>query len=134
MNMGRIEDKKKEIMLYLEELDQVAPAGLTEYLESLEKRLACERSFEKIIEAVNDLAILFIREKELIFPEEDVKAFEILASNKFISNELAEKLKLARGMRNFLVHQYDKIDDEVVFEAISENISQDVEEFLESLK
>ena len=134
MSMGRIDDKKGDILLFICELKEVMPESYGEYSVSVEKRLACERAFEKIIEAVNDLAILFIKEKRLLLPSEDEKAFDILAKSKMISEELALKLRQAKGMRNILAHQYDKIDDEVIFEAIHDEIIKDVLKFLEEME
>jgi uncharacterized protein YutE (UPF0331/DUF86 family) len=133
MIMGRVEDKKEDIELFISELVEVMPNSYEEYSVSIEKRLACERAFEKIIEATNDLAILFIKEHRLPLPSEDEKAFDILAKSKLIQEELALKLKQAKGMRNVLAHQYDNIDDEIIFEAIHDEIIKDVEEFLEEM-
>ena len=132
--MSRIEDKLEEVENYLSELEEVIPNSFEEYEESIEKRLACERAFEKIVESVNDLAILFIKEKRLQLPEEDVKAFDVLADKKIISREISEKLKQAKGMRNFLAHQYGRVDNELIFEAINGPIFEDVKEFLNKLK
>jgi uncharacterized protein YutE (UPF0331/DUF86 family) len=132
--MSRIEDKTKEVEQYLNDLESVIPNSLEEYMSSIEKRLASERAFEKIIESVNDLAILFIKEKRFELPDEDVKAFDILAEKNIISLELSEKLKQAKGMRNFLAHQYGKVNDEIIFEALNGPILEDVELFLSRLK
>jgi uncharacterized protein YutE (UPF0331/DUF86 family) len=128
--MGRIEDKKEEILNFLDELEEVTPLNFEEYENNITKRLASERVFEKIIEAVNDLAILIIKEERLQLPSEDIKAFDILSDNKIISEELSDKLKQAKGMRNLLAHQYGKVDDEIIFEAIKNEIKNDVEKFL----
>jgi len=37
-------------------------------------------------------------------------------------------------MRNIIVHEYGKVDDELVFEAISEKLEQDVKEFIKAIK
>lgn len=132
--MGRIEDKIDEIREYLNDLKKLAPNTLEEYLSLLEKRLACERAFEKIIEAVNDLAILVIKDRGFAFPEDEIGAFDILESEEVISEKLTDNLKKAKGMRNFLVHQYSKINDEIVFEAIKNSIERDALEFLGKLR
>jgi len=132
--MERINDKKNEIEKYLKELDAILPQNFEEYLANLEKRLACERAMEKIIEAVNDFAIILIKEKRLPTPKDDLNAFDILSDKEIISKELSAKLKDAKGMRNFLAHQYGKIDDELVFQAVSEELPKDVEEFLEKME
>ena len=126
--MGRVSDKIVEIEKYLSELEEIAPMSLEEYLVKFEKRLACERAFEKIVEAINDLAILFIKEKKLPIPSEDIKAFEVLSEKNFIPQNLAQRLKEAKGMRNVLIHQYREVNNELVFEAIDKEILKDAKE------
>ena len=113
--MSITQDKIKEVEKYLSELKEIIPENIDCYLENLEKRLACERAFEKIIQSVNDLAILIIKEKRFKMPDESTKAFDILYDKKIISEELANNLKKAMGMRNFLAHQYGEINDKIVF-------------------
>jgi len=46
----------------------------------------------------------------------------ILEEKQAISKELYAHIKNAKGMRNFLAHQYGKVDDERVHEAITEEL------------
>jgi uncharacterized protein YutE (UPF0331/DUF86 family) len=130
----RINDKTSDIEGYLLELEGIRPEELSEYKSDLKAKAACERYFEKIIEAVIDLAFLIIKDKGFKIPEEDKEAFDILSKESIISEELAERLKDAKGMRNILAHEYGQVDDEVVFRAITEEIEKDVEEFINSAK
>ena len=132
--MSRITEKIKEVEEFLEELEEVAVDNFEKYLKNIQKRLACERAFEKIVEATNDLAMVMIKEKRFPLPSEDIKAFDVLTDKKIIPTELGKKLKDAKGMRNFIIHQYGKINDELVFEAVSENIVKDVEDFIKYIK
>ena len=86
-------DKIIEIERYLEELEKLLPENFEEYQKDFKTKAACERYFEKIVEAVLDLAFLIIKEKELKVPESDKEAFDILSNEKIISGELSEKLK-----------------------------------------
>lgn len=74
----RIERKIKEISKYLEELEEIVPTAYEEYLEDFVKKAACERYFEKIVEAITDLASFIIRYKKFEIPEDDEKAFDRL--------------------------------------------------------
>lgn len=130
----RIRDKISEIEGYLDELPNIVPKSFEEYKSDLKTKAACERYFEVIIEAIIDLAFLVIREKGLKIPEDDKGAFDTLSKGNIISEELAEKLKEAKGMRNILAHEYGKIDDEVVFESITEELENDSKEFIENIK
>lgn len=128
--MTRISDKISEINKFLEELAGIAPSTLEEYMSSIEKKAACERYVEKIVEAITDLAFLLIKHKKLRIPQDDADAFSILLENSIMSSELAEKLKDAKGMRNVISHQYGMVDDEIVFEAITKGLVQNAREFI----
>lgn len=131
---ARIKSKIHEIERYLEELESIRPDSFVTYLKDTKTRAACERYFEKILEAVVDLAFLIIKEKGLKTPEEDKEAFDILAKAKIIVPELAVRLKEAKGMRNFLAHQYGAIDNRLVFGAITQELEKDVRAFLAAME
>ena len=132
--MTRIEDKINEINEFLNELKSIIPSSFDKYKSNIEKKAACERYVEKIVEAVTDLAFLIIKNKKLKIPEDDIDAFNILLDNKLIDSGLAAKLKNAKGMKNIIFHQYWKVDDEIVFEAITEELDKDMREFLGRVK
>ena len=131
--MMRITDKINELKEFLEELNEFMPSSIEEYSEPKTKA-ACERYFEKIIEAAVDLCFLVIKENRFKTPEDDKNAFDILFQEKIISENLAEKLKQAKGMRNILAHEYGSIDDELVFEALTKQIREDVKELIEHVQ
>ena len=128
--MSKIKDKINEIRVYLEELSKIVPSKPDEYKSNNLVKAACERYFEKIVEAVTDIAFIVIVKRKLRVPEDDIDAFKILLENKIIDEKLYKKLKQAKGMRNIISHQYGKIDDEIVFEAITEELEKDVKEFI----
>jgi uncharacterized protein YutE (UPF0331/DUF86 family) len=132
--MPRINDKIEEIEQYLQEFSDILPADFEEYKSSFEKIAACERYFEKIVESVVDLSFIFIKENNLSPPEDEEGVFKVLFNEEVISERLFEKLKDAKGMRNFIIHQYEKIDDEIVFDSLKEEFLTDVEEFLTQIK
>jgi len=129
----RIKDKLREIERYLAELSEIVPRSIEEYLE-IKTKAACERYFEVIVEAVIDIAFLIIKDRHLKIPEDDKQAFDILASEKIISAELSQKLKEAKGMRNLIAHEYGKIDDELVFESITQELERDSRQFVQAIK
>jgi uncharacterized protein YutE (UPF0331/DUF86 family) len=130
----RINDKIIEIEKYLEELSTIVPKSLEEYKRNIEKKAACERYFEKIIESVIDLCFILARERNFKVPEDEEDVFNIIFKEKIISEELSKRLKDAKGMRNFIIHQYGKIDDELVFEAITQQLEKHVKDFIGSVK
>jgi len=131
---NRIDDKICEIEKYLDELEEIKPLNLEDYIKDIKTKAACERYIEKIIEAVVDLAFLLIKYKNFKSPESDTEAFNILSFNKIISLNLSDRLQDAKGMRNIIAHQYGQINDEIVFETIDQELIKDVTEFIEIIK
>lgn len=130
----RINDKIKEIENYLEELYSFVPINFDEYKNNFQIKAACERYFEKIAEAIIDLSFLIARRKDWKSPEDEGGIFMILLTNKTISKGTCEKLKNIKSMRNFLAHKYGAVDDELVFNALTEELEKDVNEFIKEIK
>ena len=129
----RIRDKIKQFEEFKDYLYDIFPLEFEEYEKDLTIKAACERYIEKIIEGCVDISFLIAKEKSLELPEEEDSIFQILAKNKIISNELSERLRSAKGMRNVLAHQYGEIDDIKVFYSIQEELKKDIEEFLRNV-
>ena len=125
----RINDKVLEIGGYLSDLGNFTPDSFELYKDNKEKKAVCEHYFEKIMGAVEDLAFIIIKENKLKIGDED-KVFSILSEQDIISDDLAKKLKEAKGMRNIIAHEYGEIDDEIVFNSIKNELIKDVEEFV----
>ena len=95
---GRIKDKIEEIEGYLLELEEEVPDTKDNYLANRKTQLICERLFEIITEGFIDLAFIVIKERQMDMPVDDEGAFNKLASENLISQELAKKLQEARRM------------------------------------
>ncbi len=129
----RIKYKIEEIKKYLEDLKEVTPDFFSEYENDLKTRLACERCYEKVIEAITDLSFRVINFKKLEIPGDDKQVFDILEEAGIITEDSKKSMKEARGMRNILAHQYGSVDDEIVFEAITKEIIGDANKFLDRI-
>lgn len=130
---NRIKEKIEQIVQYLDELQLILPTDLKSYSNDLKTKAAAERYFEKIVECLTDLAYLTIKIFNLSTPETDPNAFEILSKSNKISDGLAERLIKAKNMRNILSHQYEKVEDEIVFDALTNELSKDAEQFIKEL-
>ena len=132
--MKRINDKIEDLLTFLADLKEIMPESLEDYESNKEKKAACERYFERIMEAVTDVAFYVIKIKKLRIPEDDGDAFEVLREHKIIDDSLSKKLRNAKGMRNILAHEYGNIDDEIVFDSITRHVESDVKEFIKTIK
>lgn len=81
-------------------------------------------NLKRLIERSVDCAMIVITEKRwLTVPQTMAESFEVLAQNQFIDRELANRLKKATGFRNLAVHEYDKINWNIVFHILQNQLA-----------
>lgn len=132
MDKKRILSKIDEMNKYLEELGEIKPLDYEEYESSTEKRRACERLLQIAIESLLDICNILISELKLGIPSNEDEVFDKLENKKIISKQLSKTLKEMKGFRNILVHKYGIIENERVFEMLSDNLD-DFEKFKEEI-
>ncbi len=130
----RIEQKTAEIEKFLAFLSEELPENLEEYKKDEKRKAACERFAEKVIQALVDLSFLLFRYHQKAFEKDDSEIFSSLQKEKIIEESLAIRLRSARGMRNFLAHEYEDINDEIIFEALQDGLERDATEFIKIVK
>jgi uncharacterized protein YutE (UPF0331/DUF86 family) len=133
MNKDRFNEKLIELEDFLQELEDSLPEDFEQYKTDYKLRAIGERYFEKIIKAVIDLSFMIIKIKKFKQPEQEREVFDILVENKVISLVLSKKLQNAKGMRNIIAHEYGRIDNELVFHSLAEELIPDVKEFINSV-
>lgn len=134
MEKSRINDKILELEKYIEELNKIIPSNFNEYLINFEKKAACERYFERIIEAIIDISFIIAKESNIKIPEEEKGIFDTLVTIKIIKQSLATRLKEAKGMRNIIAHEYGQVEDQIVFNSITRELIKDTKLFLKAIK
>ncbi|MEW6217173.1 MAG: DUF86 domain-containing protein [Candidatus Bipolaricaulota bacterium] len=119
LDRERILVKVDQLDRYLAELSVVAPERREAYAETKTKR-ACERLLQLCVEVVVDICALLVSGLRLGIPSEEDDLIGKLAQHGILSDELARTIRMMKGLRNVLVHEYAQIDDDLVFEALSE--------------
>ena len=114
----------------MEELQEFLPETEKEYETNTMARRSSEKTFELASETVIDICNIFISEKKLRQPQDNRDSVKRLMEQKILEEKLGGHLMDMIGFRNLLVHQYGKIDDEIVFEAITEELEKDVKNFI----
>ena len=132
MDKNRILAKLDEIDKYIEELSEVKPESFKEYQVSIKEKRACERLVQIAIESVLDICSIIVSDMKLGLPEDEDEVIKKLESNNVIKKELALVLSKMKGMRNILVHKYGEVEDELVFESISQEL-EDFDKFKEEI-
>lgn len=89
-------------------------------------------NLQRACESSIDAAMHIVRIKKLGLPQESREAFEILEKNKVISSDLAVQLKKMVGFRNIAIHNYQKINLQIL-KAILQNNLDDFRLFVKVL-
>ena len=132
MDEKRILTKFRELEFYLERLEELRPSSLEEYESSIKDKMACERLLHLSIECVLDICNILVSELKSGMPADEEDVLNKLEKSKVIGKKIKNILHEMKGMRNILVHKYGEVKDEIIFEALSENLS-DFEKFKEEI-
>ena len=97
-------------------------------------KAAAERYFEKIVECITDVAFLTLKKQGIKLPDDDTIVFTRLVESNVIENSLAESLRKAKSMRNRIAHQYADLDDNILFDALQNQLLSDAKEFAKQIR
>ena len=84
-------------------------------------------NLQRSCEAAIDLAMHLVRERRLGIPQESRDAFDLLLQAGLIEAGLAGRLKRMVGFRNVAVHDYRKLDLQIVQKIVTDHL----DDFLE---
>lgn len=71
-------------------------------------------NLQRACEAAIDLAMHLVRTHRLGIPQETREAFELLRDAHLVSSEIAERMSRMVGFRNVAVHDYRKLNLQIV--------------------
>ena len=99
-------------------------------------KLACYKAFQEVIEAITDIiAMILIDRKKSV--GDDYSNIEKIKEIILLNEEEIAVLKEANGLRNRVIHEYNKTDDKKAKESIStllpkiEEITNKIGKFVE---
>ncbi|MBL1201933.1 MAG: DUF86 domain-containing protein [Nostoc sp. GBBB01] len=112
------------IARYLDNLKRFEQISLDDYLINFDNQLIIERILQLITQAAIDINEHILSKLNPGKSETNFNAFITLGKYGVISPELAQQIAPSSGLRNRLVHEYDDIDPQKVFESISFALQQ----------
>ncbi len=122
MSPIEVEIVRRKLAVIIENLKTLEPIkGMKpeEYLQDVYKRKATERLLQELIEAAIDINVHLIVEAGHTVPDDYYESFIKAGELKIISLELAQKLAPSAGLRNRLVHEYDRLEHSIVLKAVN---------------
>jgi uncharacterized protein YutE (UPF0331/DUF86 family) len=120
------------IRRHLRRIKEKGGVDLEAFLSDLDRQEVISFNLHLAIENCTDLAAHIISEEGLGFPGSASEMFYLLEDSGYINSPLTEKMIKAVGLRNLIVHEYDKIDLKRLFE-ITLKDTKDINDFLASI-
>lgn len=131
INKEFVKRKIKYIEGYISEIREVVKLDSKEILRSFRDLRTLERVFQLIVDEIIDINLHFIRELDLRTPDDFQSSFEILAEKgKIIPEDFAIRIAPTVGLRNRLVHRYEKIDQKFFIE----QVKKEYKDFIKYIK
>lgn len=93
--------------------------SLEDYLKDDKTQLMVERLLERITGRLIDINYHILKEEYEIMPEDYYNSFIEMGRRKIVNEEFAKEIAKSVGLRNALAHEYEKIDQKMVFESIA---------------
>ncbi|MFB6181695.1 MAG: DUF86 domain-containing protein [Candidatus Magasanikbacteria bacterium] len=129
-----VEGKLSNLSQYIDEIEEFFDKYSNEdILNNFEKKHAAERMLELAVESMININQHFIKSYNLEEQDDFQSTFYTLAENDFLPEDFAEKIAPVVGIRNRIVHGYEKIDHELFIREFRENY-QDFEKYKELIE
>ncbi|MDD4802551.1 MAG: DUF86 domain-containing protein [Syntrophomonas sp.] len=114
----RICNKLGKLYSYYEELKNFSAISLEEYKCNSVYRRAIERTMQLIVECATDINNMLLRMNGSKGASDYFNSFIDIAELNIIPVEFALEIAPSTGLRNILVHEYEEIDDAIVYRSI----------------
>ena len=121
-NLDRIKNITGEINEGLAKLEKIKQLTPEEFVNNPEKIDSAKYNLIVVTEGASDICNHVAVKAGGRAPQSYAGCFEILEQLNLLSHEMAMKLRLMAKFRNLLVHRYWKIDNQKVYEIISNDI------------
>jgi uncharacterized protein YutE (UPF0331/DUF86 family) len=102
----------------LQDLEPIAGLTLEAYRSERFRQKGTERLLQELIEAASDVNLHVLRVLGRPAPADYYSSFIDMGGVGFITEALAARIAPAAGLRNRLVHEYDRLDDGMVQDGV----------------
>lgn len=115
LDKALVEQKLAFLIEHLDELEPLSAATLEEYKTDAIKRHAAEKLVELVVGYATDINQLIVEGLGHAMPQTYYSSFIAVQELSVLPQDLAAQLANTTGLRNRLVHQYEKLSHEVVY-------------------
>ncbi len=120
--MSLWEEKTARMLGDLDALRRYEKMSWEEFTGNAERRKAVERYLHQVLERCLDLGRMLIAEQGWPDPDTNRGVMELMVEKGVLPPERLPLLKEMAGMRNILVHEYDRLDNSLVLGVVKRHL------------
>jgi len=124
--------KAGSIQKNLKRISEKCGVDLETFLADIDRQEVVSFNLHRAVENCLDLAAHIISEEGLGVAGSASEMFYLLEENGYLDRALTEKMIMAVGLRNLIVHEYDRVDVKRLYEIMQRDI-KDLNEFVASI-
>ncbi len=118
---------------FVNDLRQADDISREVFLRDVRAQRFIERTLHIAVEACLDVTHHIISDEKWREPHSFADAFTVLAENRIITAEQADRFAMMARFRNLVVHYYEKVDPEQVFAIFTKRLG-DFDEFAAAIR
>ena len=122
LNISLLQQKVADIKQSLVVLREYTNQEKQQFLKNAEAVRSARYAFIVLIEAATNIANHFCAKIVHEAPQSYAESFMLLANNRLIPEDLAKRLAKMTGFRNLLVHGYGRVDDQIMFNIMQQEL------------
>lgn len=113
-----IEQKLTALAEYLDELEQISQYSYQEYKANFQIKRTVERLIQLVVECATDINGLLITGLGEVPPRDYFSSFIALGDLGVLPTGFADTLAPTTAIRNRLVHEYETVDERLVYAGV----------------
>ncbi len=117
-----IHEKLLSLQGYYTELKDFKKITFDEYRSNNLYRRTVERLIQLIVEVATDINNILLKSLSIGPTLDYYSSFMELAEAGILPKDFAESIAPSTGLRNIIVHEYQKLDDKIVYESIQDTL------------
>jgi uncharacterized protein YutE (UPF0331/DUF86 family) len=115
--------KLTELSEYMDQIKEYRSLTVDAYASDWKTQRIVERTLQVMIEVCVDIAGHIISDSGYRVPKTYADTFRVLCENNVIDEDLCQRMERMAKFRNVVVHQYDKVDAQIVVGVLKSHLS-----------
>lgn len=124
--------KLSDLEDYYEQIKEFSGITIESYKKDWKTQRIVERTLQMMIESCADIANHIISDRGMRPPTSYTDIFRVLSENNVIDSELFNIMERMAKFRNIIVHQYEKVDAEIIVVIFKKHL-KDFERFKDTI-